>query len=338
MWIISLPCLALPVENLYVGEVLVVSQDESQLADGARAAMRQVLIRVSGSTDVLNNSMIDNALKRPAAYYYQYGYESTDRTLVVDNREVPARLLKVSFDPSAISRLLRQGGFPVWGSNRPGVLLWVAVSDGAERRIVTESDPFAGALTRQARVRGLPLLFPLMDLEDASKLTSAEVWGLFLDRIDLASTRYSPDVVLAGRVQHTGGQWSGRWTYRLLDQWKTFENVGYDEEDLVSGVINVLADQLAQRYAVDSSRGSLTLRVEGVKTLEDYAHLSAYLESLTPVVDSSVEEVDGNEILFRLSTEGQVEQLREIIELDDKLVLINAGGPGEPLHYQWTGK
>lgn len=327
------------VEDLYVGEVLVVaSQGDAQLAEGARAAMRQVLVRVSGSAAIESNPVVISALRNPANYYYQYGYDSSDKTLSVGGADVPARILQVSFDPGAIARLLRESGFPVWGSNRPGVLAWIAVSDGSDRRIITETDEFMDVLGRQAKVRGVPLSAPIMDIEDASKLSTAEVWGLFVDRIDVASLRYAPDVVLAGRVQRDGtGLWSGRWNYRIENRWQAFENAAPDQDQLIGEIIGILADQLATRFAVDSFRSELLVRVDSVVTLEDYADVSAYLDSLSPVVFISAVQVSGDEVVFRLQTEGQPGQLLEIIGLDTKMVLINDGARGGTVHFKWVG-
>jgi len=338
---VSSQAVALPVQDLYTGQVLVTSRGKTELANGARAGLLQVLVRVSGSTDVENNAMIAAALGNPEAYYYQYGYESTDKVLTVGDKQVPARMLRISFEPGLIAKLLRRAGFPVWGSNRPGILLWIATSDEDGRRIITDSDKsgLLDALDQQAKLRGLPLLYPILDLEDTSILSTAEVWGLFLDRIDSASVRYHPDVILAGRVQQDrSGQWTGRWYYRVERGWQGVDNTGFTVENLVDTVVNRLADELAVRYAVDSSKGSILLRVEAINDVEDYAAASAYLQSLAPVVDSSVIEVEGNEVLFRLSTEGQSEQLLEIIGLDENMVLINAGTgmtKDSPLHYRW---
>lgn len=325
------------VDDLYVGEVLVpgIGNEALVLRDGSRAALRQVLVRVSGSTAVEQNASIISALRNPENYYYQYGYESTDRRLVVEGQDSPARLLRVSFEPSAISRLLRSAGYPVWGSNRPGTLIWIAVSDESGRRLVSESnrDELGTALAFDAAARGLPLMYPLLDLEDTARLSTAEVWGLFADRIEVASMRYSPDVILAGRIQRSSvGTVTGRWMYRIEDRWLSLENSAESVEFIVADVVDRLTDELAARYAVGSTRTELLVRVEAVERLEDYAALSAYLESLTPVIDSSVVEVSGGEVLFLLQTEGQVQQLREIIDLDEKLIFISGT---DTLRYRW---
>ncbi|MFT7383279.1 MAG: hypothetical protein ACI90G_000855, partial [Urechidicola sp.] len=53
----------------------------------------------------------------------------------------------------------------------------------------------------------------------------------------------------------------------------------------------------------------------------------------------TVIEVSGDEILFRLTTQGQSQQLIEIIQLDEKMQLINRrsanDGSDSHLYYRW---
>lgn len=333
---------AIPVEDLYVADVLVLDESSRQLRTGARAGLLQVLVRVSGTIDVEQSSLVRNSLRNPAAYYYQYSYESTDRVLVVNKEEVPAKLLRLHFEPSAIARLLREANLPVWGSNRPAVLLWIAISDGSqgrnERRILGEADTseLVKGLTDQANERGLPIMFPILDLEDASRISAAEVWGAFLDRIETASSRYTPDAILSARVrQEANGRWSGKWSYQVAGNWQSIETVSFSAADLVRNMINLLADNLAEKYALSSSRASVRLVVEGVRGLTEYAELSAYLDNLTPVLRSSIVALQGDVAEFELQTEGQYQQLVEIIELDERLILLNRDQRNERLHYRW---
>ncbi len=329
---------AVPVDNLYDAEVLVTSESDRQLRQGARAGLLQVLVKVSGNLEVESSSLVRSALRNPSDYYYQFSYESSDRSVVVDGEEVPAKTLKVAFDPSAVARLLREANLPVWGSNRPGVLVWVATTEGAERLIVREDDATAlvDSLSDQASQRGVPLLFPILDLEDASRISPAEVWGAFLDRIGDASGRYNPDVILTGRGQEEGpGRWAGRWSYKVSGQWQTVESVAFSEDELVRDVVNLLADELASRYALGSSRGRVSMQIEGVTGLEQYAAISEYLETLTPVTQSSVVGLEADRVAFELQTEGQYEQLIKIIELDERMVLLNQSEGGATLRYRW---
>jgi hypothetical protein len=333
----SVSAQGVPVSDLYVADVYVTSESESQRLSGARAGLLQVLIRVSGTQAVTEDDNIRQALRNPAQYFYQFSYQSTDREFQVGNEILQGRILRINFEPNAIAALLRDSGFAVWGSNRPSVLLWIAVSDQNNRRLVTENDgqEVSKALAELARERGLPMLYPLMDLEDASALSVAEVWGAFLDRIDGASVRYNPDSILSGRIQPDGaGRWRGFWAYRIDGNWTRLENIAATRRELVADIVDKLADTLAARYAVGSARGVVNLRVEGIDSAEAYAAILDYLQSLAPVLDTYVANVEGTDVVFELSTEGQQQQLVEIIELDRKMALLNASG--ERLLYRWV--
>ena len=106
----------------------------------------------------------------------------------------------------------------------------------------------------------------------------------------------------------------------------------------MADMVDHLVDDLAARYALDSSRGSILVSVDGIDDLDDYAQVSQYLESLAPVLNSAVVAVSGRELRLRLVTEGQSQQLIEIIQLDDKMLLVSDGslirGDGA-LHYRW---
>jgi len=330
---------AVVIEDLYVAEVFVTSQSSGQLNSGARAGLTQVLIRVSGANMLQQNPVIARALRKPGDYYYQYSYQATDREFQIGDQLVAARILRLRFEPSAIAQLLRSAGYPVWGSNRPSILLWLALSDEGGRRILTESDTseLGIALSNQAKLRGLPFLYPLFDLED--ELLTAEIWGAFLERIEGASTRYNPDAILTARIQkNKAGQWTGSWSYQIDQQWYEFSSLAVSVEELVLDLTDILVDKLAAKYAIDSSRNLIDFRVENITSLEDYAAVSNYLQSLTPVLDTFVTEIDGDNVLFSLKTEGRIEQLIEIIGLDESLVLMNNSLQSQKLHYRWLPK
>ncbi|MEX2488505.1 MAG: DUF2066 domain-containing protein [Pseudomonadales bacterium] len=335
--------LAVEMDDLYVAEVLVPVDSENQLYRGAREGLMEVLIRVSGTTAVENTQSLRAALANAENYYYQYSFDSTDATVEVEEEEVPARLLRIHFEPSGIAKLLRDNGFPVWGSNRPTLMVWIAADDGIGRRLVAENDSseLSEALERQAQRRGLPLLYPLLDLEDESNLSTGAVWGFFLGRIVEASRRYDPDSILTGRVmRRDDDSWSAHWSWRIDQQWVSIDNTSPDVDSLVAHVVDRMADDLVSRYAIGSSKARVWMRIDGVEGLTDYVRISRYISELMPVVDNQLTEVDGTELLFQLDIEGQSNQLVEIIELDKKMALMNPGAVDQQrtLRYRWVGE
>lgn len=64
-WICPEPVAAVQVDDLYVAEVMVTSQDDRELALAARQGLRTVLTRISGVTDVDQEEAVRLALQTP---------------------------------------------------------------------------------------------------------------------------------------------------------------------------------------------------------------------------------------------------------------------------------
>ena len=264
MAVLPLTCVSIEVDDLYVAEVLVPNESSAHLRAAGKAGLMQVLVRVSGDAQLEEHPLVKKALRRPADYYYQYSFESTDRSLPVTGGKGPAQLLRLNFEPSAVARLLREAGLPVWGSNRPSVLLWIVISEGVDRRIVNETDvsEIVASLSVQAKSRGLPVLFPILDLEDTARISAAEVWGAFLKRIGQASERYEPDVVLTARIREESGRWVAKWSYRLDDNWFSVELGAMSISDLAKQLVDRIADELAARYSFQPLEMRLNMNSE----------------------------------------------------------------------------
>lgn len=329
---------AVTVDNLYQAKVDVTSESDLELQRGARQGFQQVLVKVSGTMTVISSELVRDALGNPADYYYQYSFENTDRVRQVNGAEVPVKQLVIVFDPSSVARLLREAGMPVWGSKRPGVLVWLAISRDGERFLAKgdENLVLVNTLKERARQRGVPLLFPLMDLIDSFNISAAEVWGGFLDRVEGASSRYNPDLVLTGRVhQLAGGLWSGNWRLQIDDGWLSIQGTDMSEMKLVQGLVDQLVDELASRFALDSSRGQVQLSIEGVKSLANFVQVADYLAALTPVTRSNLKSLQGESVTYELETEGHQESLINIIGLSGRMLLLEKDEQGANLKYRW---
>ena len=338
--------LALPVRDLYEAEVLVAGENALALQEGAQQGLLEVLVRVSGRQQFDMEGPIELALQDPRAYYYQYSYETRQAPAAPGEQPEEQIWLKLSFEAKALSALLREAELPVWGTNRPAVLLWIASpvlgaapasALGTEKQLLSaeKEGPLLNAFLYQSKRRGLPFLLPLLDLEDTTQISPDEVWDGILARVEAASRRYSPDAMLIGRVQPKGGGgWWGSWRYELGDGWRRLDNATDTLVELVEAPMNALADSLAARYAIDSTTSAITMKVDGIDGAAAYAEASRYLESLTPVVSTWLRAMQGDQAEFDMQIEGQQEQLAEIIGLDARMRFLAREGP-TALRYLW---
>ena len=188
--VLALPIHAVEVPSLFTAEVPLNERSDNPRDDAYKAALTEVLMRVSGSLLSTDEEAIDELFPVPSAYVTQFQPGAEDS-------------LWVSFDGEAIERVLRAAGQMVWGNDRPLTLVWLAVDWGqGEREIIAAGDPERSRqqsrsidrnrLLRErvleiAEKRGLPLAFPLLDTEDLQSVTFSDIWGGFDERIVDAS-------------------------------------------------------------------------------------------------------------------------------------------------------
>jgi len=341
---------AVTLENLYQAEVLSESQSDAQRRIDASEGLSQVLMRVSGRSDILKNPVIVAALKTPEQYYSEFSYARVEAVndaaaalpqpgLDPLPAETPRQVMRIRFAPSLIAKILREADLPVWGSNRPSVLSWMAIDDESGRQVLGEANPslFAKTLNQAARARGVPLLLPLWDLEDSRGVSSSEIWGRFLGRIEAASKRYSPDKILVFRAESEfSNQWRGDWSLGEGGQWRSGTVYGESQAQLATALVGVLASVLSEQYAVTSTRSEVRLTVEGITEIQDYAEVSRYLEGLTQVMSVQPVRILTDMVEFKLRSEGEVQQIIDVIALDRKLTLLRLDESSSTLWYRWT--
>lgn len=328
---------AVEVKDLYSAEVLVIDQSESKRNAAAQDALAEVLIRVSGSAQILLDQNIRRELHKPDAYLLQYSYAQSDQTLL--NRageEVPAKWLFLSFDPSLVLKSLIEAGLPVWGSNRAQVIVWWGVEDQGDRYLLSANEEgteeengrvkkgVVERLYQETNRRGVPVTIPLMDLQDSAAVKTSDVWGFFTENIEVASRRYGPEAILVGRAMPAlTGEWLGSWMLLLDGQSYWYEGTASSVDYLLAEAIDNVAERLAEKYAVivreDAALG-ITLKVFDIKELKDYAAVSAYLDALVPVRKALLRQVEGDILTFNIILDGDMKQLKQAIELNDKLL------------------
>lgn len=292
------------------------TQDQEARNLAEREALDSVLIRVTGSEDVDHVAELAEIFPNPSRYILRF-------------RPGPDDTLEVSFDGKAIEQVLRQTRHTIWGGDRPLTLVWLAVDwgDGEREIIGVDSGRQAPDATRSidrhgllrervqetAERRGIPVLFPLLDIEDRQNIGFGDIWGGFDDRLIEASRRYGASSILVGRVRPDSMQ-ENRWTYYFGEerlQWS-----GEPEE-----VTGLVANELAAHFAIDGNAvlQSYSLTVDGVDSVIAYGQVQHMMENLGVAEDFTLTTVAGQRLEYRVSIYGGIDRLNKALELSGVL-------------------
>ena len=287
------PGFAALVKNLYEAEVPVADHSQQALAVASRAALSEVLVKVSGSVEILQNPAIVTELGRARSHVQQYSYTRDEDA----EGDLAARF---EFDGSVVLRMVTESGAPLWTANRPAVLVWMVEQDADGRQFVNwDSAPeMLTAVQRGFAQRGVPVRFPLFDLQDSASLTVDDAWRLQASPILSASQRYGVQDILAGRLTELStGQWLGDWTYLSVNP-RVDRSVSADSVEIFLGTgVALVAEEMAGRYAVAASggdTGGIVMSVVGVNDYSDYANIVTWLESLELIRHANVETIRGS--------------------------------------------
>jgi len=350
----------LPVAGLYSHEVAVTNQSDAERNLAFREALQAVLLKVTGEQRWLENSAIQQALDN--AQSYVEAINPRTETLTVTNpataqvsdlglADVPATIqiqqdyINVIFARDLIDRLLTNAAIPVWDSNRPSVLVWMALqNDAGDRSLLSnETNPEIINLMQEfATERGLPIIFPLLDFEDRQNLSADMIWSLDEEAITEASQRYGADSVLSGRLHFTAsGDLVGLWQFIFQNQVEVFDSFDTDLQSYIHQPLNRITSELAEHFAIIvslSGNQKVKLRVQGVRDLASYSNLLSYLQSLVLVESVGISKLQGEDLELELTLQGDQLQLAELIALDrDLLRLTNSSGESRSiLSYRWT--
>ena len=331
--------LAAPVPDLYQVVVPVESQSAAALKAASAEGLATLFVRVTGDRATLQHPDIQSVLPQANNYLQQFRYQSAIRngkeqlTLVLD------------FAPALVEQRLRFAGQPVWSASRPKVLVWLAVDQGDGRRLLSadQAPALVAAVLAAAKQRGLPVQLPLMDLEDNIALSAEAVWQLDAARAQQAALRYKADGILLGHATRlSNGAWLGSWLLVGQGQPLRFAGEAATLEAFATDAIDRVTTQLASIYAiapVSIASDGLLLRLQGIAGFTDYARALRYLERLAAVRQVNVLSIEGDQLLLQLLAEGQLEQLRQVLARDGRMIpaAAPAGAPVN-LDYRWQGE
>jgi hypothetical protein len=315
LWPVMVPAAGLA---QFESEVVVTDQSASVRSEALRTALGEVLVRITGQPGVTATEPARAMLASPEQLVQQYRY------FTESGQEPPLLKLWVRFDGDAIRDQLQQQGVAYWGGERPDTLTWLAVEDHGNRYMVSADDGSEAHrdLEAAARARGVPLLFPLMDLEDQTQVHIADFWNGSFDPVIAASRRYHPPAILIGRIQHmASGVWAARWRLTIGGGTRSWSDSHPQLAALAQQGINDVADTQAALLRANgtTAAGTAVIEVSGISSLADYARARNYLSALSTVRDLQVDEVTPVQVEFRLHLNGNLQDLTRTVAIGSVL-------------------
>lgn len=308
------------IKDLYQADIPVEDKGAKARDAALRDAMAEILIRVTGRTDVMLHPEIQKAMQEPKKYAITYQYLNLQKN---GSRE-RILVLRVSMSERNINALLRDARLPIWGKSRPGVLVWLVVDNGKQRSLqgATHDNWIMAELKQNAQQRGLPIQLPLLDAQDQSQVNMSDIWGGFSTPVMTASRRYQNEAVLMGRVYLDSERiWHARWTLILSGNTQSWEVQGKRLASVIAQGLDETSERIAFEYAYMQGEHThaVYLRVKNINSLEDMVQVQNYLQSQVGVREVQPVEIKDGEVFFHLTLDGRWATIAQSIGLSSRL-------------------
>jgi hypothetical protein len=296
--------------ELYQATVPVADHSEAAQSAAFEAAMRVVLVRLTGRRAAPDDPAMAPLLRGARRYVQQY-------------RSAADGMLWVAFDGPAIERWLTQNGQPLWGHTRPATVVFLGVPGAQGGSLITQGDSseLKSAVDAAAVARGVPILWPSAADLQRFHLDYASLAAGSASTFSEAAHQLGAEGILVGRATNATAAAPVRWSF-------TFQDHGSEFTAEAAEGPNHVADLYADLFAVHGGAAPVDVEVTGVRDLKDYAQVQTYLESIALVTHVAVEELAADRVRFKLTARGGAEALQHVLALDGRLQPVATGESG----------
>ncbi|MEC4724237.1 DUF2066 domain-containing protein [Shewanella sp. D64] len=323
-------CLLIQLNSVNAAEVTVL--DESLVPVETRStaernkaislALQNVILKNSGAKSALTNPIVMAKVKSPNTLISQYGYHDIDGEL----------FLRVNFDHRRILKLLRDAQLPVWGKQRPLTLIWLVEDLDGERSILNDASlrDTRHSFKLEAEAKGVPLLFPLMDLDDNMQISVNDVRGMFVTQVDQASLRYQSDYFAVASMSPNvnGVEYSvslfakGAGQQGMMTPLVSQRQEAVDVNAAVKGIISVVSEYYVSRYAIADTGAQLNSSITfiDISEMKQLVEIEKYLKQLSAVKSVNVTQMLGSSVKYNLELFGTLDELHRLMALDPRVL------------------
>lgn len=336
--LLSFKLWSVEVTGLYQYNVIVENKTISQKQSASKNALLGVLKKVSGQQIDNAHEEVQTALNESVHYVLKYEYVESTSGL----------MLNVIFQQKKVDALIKQLDLPVWGNRRPLTLIWLAVEENYQRELVTKDTyPQLKQLVEiNADNHGLPIITPLLDLEDMLAVSVTDVWANFPAPIIAASARYTPEKIISARLFQPAQShyWQLDWQFTDENEYQLNTLTG-DKQVIVGQMVENISEVLANEYAVntlnDNHVEATRLQLIDIKNLKQLTLATRSISSIVGVEQLDIEYISDQRVSLKLTLSGTQESFLKSLNFDKNFSKVFdplAFEQSPELEYRWLGK
>ena len=316
--------------DLYNSVAVVNDYGKESRLSSIKSSLNQLLVRVSTNKDVLNHADLAKNIKNIDEYVNKFVYKKQGDNL----------FLHISFNSSKVNELLNTIGFEAVNKQRPVIMAWLSSGVEGKPSIVGYDDiDVKNLLVSKSQELGIPLIFPLYDLEDQALIQAEDIVNFDLNKIQQSAKRYNPDALLVGSQFSYDGDLNFKWTLLQNNKQDKFTWISSSKdwdtevdklmEKLLKYTIKEEKPLTENHFSedfngltevVNADNFTLKIAVSGINSLDKYSALEKYLKTSEGISDFELLELNSDSAVFNLKTNVEKSSVLESFRSEEFLV------------------
>ena len=282
--------------------------DKVSIEEGMREALEELMIRVTGSTEVSTSGKLNKLYKNPEQYINQYKLSSSNNVINA----------KFFFEGARIRNFLSENKLPLWLSSESTVMVYIPceLKSSAHLLDITEEESCNSLkenLSSLSEKRVVELAYPILDFRDLNYLDSLSSvsYPFFMNKI---IKRYSLDSWVVCFMRNDFGV--------ILEKAECISSVSNSANSL-DKTFNNLVDRINSKNSLVVNKKVKTnskLSIEGVVDYLTLEKVTDELRSQIIVIDLNLEGLNRASIDYELSTYGTVEDLENLLDINSNFI------------------
>ena len=295
-------------KDSYEINIQLNGSDKVSIEEGMREALKELMIRVTGSTEVSTSGKLNKLYKNPEQYINQYKLSSSDKVINA----------KFFFEGTRIRNFLSENKLPLWLSSESTVMVYIPceLKSSAHLLDITEEESCNSLkenLSTLSEKRVVELAYPILDFRDLNYLDSLSSisYPFFMNKI---IKRYSLDSWVVCFLRNDFGV--------ILEKAECISSVSNSVNSL-DKTFNNLVDRINSKNSLVVNKKVKTNSKVSIEGVVDYLTLEKVtneLRSQIIVIDLNLEGLNRASIDYELSTYGTVEDLENLLDINSNFV------------------
>ena len=317
-------------KKFYEIEVELSGTDRNSVTEGMGRALKNLMISLSGVSDINTRSIVEKAIEDPEKYVTEYRLSSeTENILGI-----------FSFNGEEVRKLLSSNNLPLWIGIKPKVLVFLPCKSQSflmvdEQEIFLQRKQLCadveGKLSRRSSSRNLIFIEPVLDLIDLKfiDLYQPKPDQVFLNKI---SSRYGLDNWMVCYIQDEFGI--------LIAEPLCLSPISDLQRISLEEIVDLLADELSKDYQLNINpnlRNELKILISGIEKYDQIVSLENIIRSNALVISHNINSISGNSVSYLLEIRGEISDLETLMNVNPLLIRQPIVEGEEELKYFFKG-